>query len=382
MNVAVTSRTAAGPDRTALAQLDLPTPFLACDLATVTEQHARLLAAIPGVSCHYAMKCNPSRELLEHLSSIGSRFEIASIGELRALQAIGVRPADVLYSNPVKAAAHIGEAYAAGLWRFSFDCVGELHKIAANAPGAAVYLRLIVDDSNSMFPLSSKLGADAGEARELFRLAALLGLRPYGVTFHVGSQCADAKAWAAAVDTCGEVMTDLLEDGLRLEMVDIGGGFPVSYVEPAPSIEEIAALVRPALERLPYQPSVVAAEPGRYLVAESSVLVAGVVGRSTRADGNWLHLDVGAYNGLLEAQQMNERWHLPLWTSAAADGPEESFTITGPTCDSTDTVYEGVSLPATVDAGDRVYLGCAGAYTLSFASSFNGFLPPATTFLT
>lgn len=376
MTVVVSHRASAGPDRTALAQLDLPTPFLACDLETVTERHARLLAAIPGVSCHYAMKCNPSPELLRHLSSIGSRFEIASIGELRSLQAIGVDPADVLYSNPVKAAAHVGEAYAKGLWRFSFDSVGELHKLASYAPGAAVYLRLIVDDSNSMFPLSSKLGADAADALSLFDLALRLGLRPYGVTFHVGSQCADAGAWAAAVDTCGQVMRSL---DFELEMVDIGGGFPVSYVEPAPSLEEIASLVRPSLDRLPYRPPVIAAEPGRYLVAESGVLVAGVVGRSVRADGNWLHLDVGAYNGLLEAQQMNERWHLPLWTSAA--GPSEPFTITGPTCDSTDTVYEGVLLPSSIDVGDRVYLGCAGAYTLSFASAFNGFLPPATTFL-
>jgi ornithine decarboxylase len=379
MTVAVSDRASAGPNRTALAQLDLPTPFLACDLATVTDRHSRLLAALPGVECHFAMKCNPSPELLRHLAGLGSGFEIASIGELRSLQALGVDPATVLYSNPVKAPAHITEAYAAGLWRFSFDSVGELRKLADNAPGSAVYLRLIVDDSSSMFPLSSKLGADASDARYLFRVAVELGLRPYGVTFHVGSQCADANAWGAAVNTCGWVLSELERDGIRLEMVDIGGGFPVSYVEPAPSIEDIAGPVREALSRLPYRPDVLAAEPGRYLVAESAVLVAGVVGRSTRDDGNWAHLDVGAYNGLLEAQQMNERWHLPLW--ASVDGEMASFTITGPTCDSTDTVYQNVLLPAALDVGDRVYLDCAGAYTLSFASSFNGFLPPATTFL-
>ncbi|GIJ43791.1 ornithine decarboxylase [Virgisporangium aliadipatigenens] len=374
------ARAPAGPDPLGLAALDLATPFLACDLGTVAGRYAAFRSALPGVACFYAMKCNGSPEILRSLAALGCGFEIASIGELRALRAVDVDPATVLFSNPVKVPAHVEEAYAAGLWRFSFDSAGELRKLARHAPGSAVYLRIVVDDSSSMFPLSAKLGAQPARARELFRTAAALGLRPYGLTFHVGSQCADPQAWVAALRTTGDIMAQLRRDGIRLDMLDLGGGFPVPYVEPAPSIVDIARAVRPALERLPYRPALIAAEPGRYLVAEAGVLVAGVIGRSVRGGTRWLHLDAGAYNGLLDAQQMNGRWHLPVWTSRP-DGALAPFTLTGPTCDSTDTVYENVLLPTTVDVGDRVYLGHAGAYTLSFASHFNGFAPPATTFL-
>jgi ornithine decarboxylase len=126
-------------------------------------------------------------------------------------------------------------------------------------------------------------------------------------------------------------------------------------------------------------PRHVAVEPGRYLVAESSVMVAGVIGRESRAGENWLYLDVGAYNGLIETQQTANRWSYPLWSSLAnhADAPHEMFTVTGPTCDSSDTMFLNEPLPASIDVGDSVYVGSAGAYTLSYASSFNGFPPPS-----
>src|SRR5918996_286980 len=295
----------------ALNQMGHPTPFLVCDLETVRERYARLTAALPGVRCFYAVKCNPEPELLEAFAQLGSSFEVASCAELRMLQKLGVDPEKVLYSNTVKPAAHIAESFAAGLWRFAFDSEGELYKLAQHAPGAAVYVRLRVDDSTSLFPLSRKFGAEAQEARALLLLARSLGLRPYGVTFHVGSQCTTTTAWRQAI------------------------------------------------------------APGRYLVAESAVLVGGVLGREVRAGENWAYLDVGAYNGLMETQQTVNQWRYPLWSSRPDHGAADQvpFTVTGPSCDSSDTTFFGVYLPATLDAEDRLYIGSAGAYTLSYASS-------------
>src|SRR3954452_16229817 len=164
-----------------LEVIEMPTPYLVTDLDTVAERHASFSAALPGVRTFYAMKCNPSPEILATLAARGAGFEIASLGELRVLQRQGVDPAGVLYSNPVKPPAHIAEAHAAGLWRFSFDSPNELSKIAKHAPGAAVSLRLRVDDHRSVFPLSRKFGADVEEAFDLMMLARRLGLRPYGI---------------------------------------------------------------------------------------------------------------------------------------------------------------------------------------------------------
>src|SRR3954452_9602956 len=367
-----------------LARLDLPTPFLVGDTRLVSQRLRAFEASLPDVRPFYAVKCNSDRQVLRTIAEHGAGFEIASLGELGLLQDAGVQPCDVLYSNTVKPAAHVRGAYAAGVWRFAVDSEGELDKIARCAPGAAVYVRVRVDDSGSVFPLSRKFGAEAHHARALLLQARQLGLQPYGLTFHVGSQCTSTSAWVQALSSVGRLMRQLAKDGVRLEMLDIGGGFPARYGDPAPSIQEIGAVVNRALdEMLPYRPALLAAEPGRHIVAEAAVMVAEVLGREVRAGEDWLYLDVGAYNGLMETQQTVGQWRFPLWSSRPDHGAVEQvpFTVTGPSCDSSDTMFFGALLPVTMSEGDRVYVGSAGAYTLSYASHFNGFPPPATHFV-
>lgn len=367
-----------------LGLLDLPTPFLAGDTRLVAQRLRAFEAALPGVQPFYAVKCNSEQRVLRTLADHGSSFEIASLGELRVLQGIGVDPKEVLYSNTVKPAAHVRAAYESGVWRFAIDSEGELEKIARCAPGAAVYVRVRVDDSGSVFPLSRKFGAEAHHARALLLQARHLGLHAYGVTFHVGSQCTSTSAWVQALASVGRLMRQLSKDGVYLEMLDIGGGFPARYGEPTPTIEEIGVVVNRALdEMLPYRPVLVAAEPGRHLVAETAVMAAEVLGREVRAGEEWLYLDVGAYNGLMETQQSVGQWRFPLWSSRQDHGAVEHipFTVTGPSCDSSDTMFFGALLPITMSEGDRVYVGSAGAYTLSYASHFNGFPPPTPHFV-
>jgi ornithine decarboxylase len=367
-----------------LGLIDTPTPYLITDLDALVSRYAGFTAALPGVATFYAMKCNSTSEIVQTLHRQGASFEVASMGELHALQALGVDPAEALYSNPIKPPAHVAAAHAAGLWRFGFDSAGELRKIAEHAPGSAVYLRLRVDDSTSVFPLSRKFGAELGGAYDLMLMARRLGLRPYGATFHVGSQCANPSAWRQAIAVTGTLMRRLASAGIRLSMLNLGGGFPARYVHAVPSINEIAEVILGALdELLPYQPELLAAEPGRHLVAETAVMATTVLGREVRAGENWLYVDVGAYNGLMETQQTVSGWRFPLWTSLSdhADEPHVPFTVTGPSCDSSDTTFYGVSLPDSLETGDKLYIGSAGAYTLSYASAFNGFEPPTPLFV-
>jgi ornithine decarboxylase len=364
--------------------MEAAAPVLAMDLPTVRAAVNRFRRALPGIQPFYAVKCNPAPHLLSVIHQEGASFEIASLGELRTLQGPHLDPAALLYSNPVKPAQHITEAARAGVWRFAFDSESELRKLARCAPGAAVYVRLRVDDAESSFPLSRKFGVGAGEARALLGLAVDLGLRPYGVTFHVGSQCTAPLAWRRAIAGVGRLLADLRADGIVVEMLDIGGGFPASYGSRVPSIQVIGATVLRAVEELlPYRPALLTAEPGRHLVAEAGVMVATVIGRVRRGGEDWLHLDVGAYNGLMEAQQTGGRWPFPFRTSrhGSPDAARIPFTVTGPTCDSSDTICYGALLPATLEEGDRVYIGSTGAYTLGYASAFNGFPPPEQRFV-
>ncbi len=167
-------------------------------------------------------------------------------------------------------------------------------------------------------------------------------------------------------------------------MLDIGGGFPARYVDPVPASTSWARSSRPrSTGCCPTVPPLVVAEPGRHLVAESSVLVSTVLGREERAGTSWLHLDVGVYNGLMETQQTGGRWPFPLWSSRPdhATARQTPCTVTGPSCDSSDTMFYDADLPATLDEGDQLFIASAGAYTLSYASSFNGFPPPVTYFV-
>lgn len=355
------------------------TPFLLCDLDTIERRYQELVDLLPGLSVFFAMKSNSATTILRAVKELGGSFEVASANEMRMAQAVGAAPADLLYSNPVKPPGHIAEAAAAGLYRFAFDSEAELRKLAVHAPGSSVYVRLLVEDDTSLFPLSRKFGASVESAGELLLLASRLGLVPYGITFHVGSQCTNPMAWERALEQCGVVMRRLLRAGIRLDMLNIGGGIPARYTTPVPALSLVTAVIAAALGRLPYQPRLLAAEPGRYLVAESGVLAASVIGVDRRGDERWVYLDVGGYNGMMEAVQTGGRWHFPLLTSRPDHFRAEPVptTVTGPSCDSSDTLFYGASLPATLAVGDRVYIGTTGAYTSSYASSFNGFPPPS-----
>ena len=354
------------------------TPYLSLDLRAVDAAYDRLVAALPGVRFHYAVKANPHPAVLRRLRDRGCRFEIASLAELRLLRRLGVDARDVLYSNPVKPPGHVAGAFAAGVDRFAADSVWELRKLAATAPGSRVYVRLDVPDPSSVVPLEGKFGVDPGAAVELLLQARRLGLVPYGLTFHVGSQALDPTAYARGVATAGAVMRDLDRHALRISMLDIGGGLPARYVDDVPPLERYGAVLRDAVAReLPYAVDLVA-EPGRSLVAEAGTLVSTVIGRAVRRDRHWLHLDVGAFNGMMETLETRRTLAYPLRATTQAPDAPVAYDVTGPTCDSEDTMFLGVPLPGNVAPGDRVLIGSAGAYTTAYASRFNGFDLPST----
>nr|WP_231134173.1 type III PLP-dependent enzyme [Motilibacter deserti] len=341
------------------------------DLDEVATACAQLRDGLEGVALHYAVKCNPDQQVLDVLHGLGCRFEIASWEELRLLVGLGVDPADVLYSNPVKPAAHVSRCAEAGVWRFAVDSRAELEKVARLAPGASVYVRMRAVGSSGAVASEGKFGVDPADAVELLSSASSIGLRAYGLAFHVGSQTLQPRAWEQAIARAGEVMRELAGRGVRLEMLDVGGGFPAAYDTPVPPPAAFGRVIRAACRRhLPY-PVLVVAEPGRALVATAGTMVATVVGVARRPGATWVHLDVGALNGFIEALETGMRLRYP--TADSRGGPQQRYCVTGPTCDSQDTVLREAPLSAGLREGDRVFLGSAGAYTACCASRFNGF---------
>jgi ornithine decarboxylase len=351
------------------------TPELVIDLDAVAEAYRSITSGLPGIAVHYATKCNPHPDVVRRLHGLGSRFEIASAAELELLESLGVAPAEVLYSNPVKPTAHIARAFRAGVWRFAFDSSDEIAKLAEVAPGAAVVVRLSSPRTRSDVPSEGKFGVDPEAAVALMRAARDRGLRPYGVAFHVGSQMLAPDAWSRPLRAVGWVMERLAEHDVRLSMVDLGGGFPARYAASPLPLAEYATVIRAGLAALPYRVEAVI-EPGRAVVAEAGTLVASVIGTALRGGARWAHLDVGAFNGLMESLETGNRLRFPVWDSRDS-AHRDRFHLTGPTCDSQDTILFDVELSADLSVGDHVYLGSTGAYTTVYASTFNGFEVPS-----
>jgi ornithine decarboxylase len=359
-------------------------PTLVLDIDRVAERYGALSRGLKGARIHYAVKANPEPAVIARLVSLGSRFDAASRPEIALCLAEGALPADISFGNTVKRPADIAWAHAHGIDLFAADSEEELTKLATFAPGTRVYIRILVEHSEADWPLSRKFGCAPEEALRLIGIAWNLGLRPAGLSFHVGSQTRQAAMWRPVLDRVAEVWRDARSAGFALDLLDIGGGFPAFYGEPVQEAEDYGAEVMAEVrERFGDEPAYIMAEPGRGLVAEAGVIAAEVllVSRKRPSDiARWVYLDIGRFSGLAETEGEAIRYQIE--TSADGDetgrGETGPCIVAGPSCDSADVLYEKrpVQLPLALKAGDRVRILACGAYTTTYASiGFNGFPP-------
>jgi ornithine decarboxylase len=335
--------------------------------ATLRRNAGLFLAAFPGETM-YAVKCNPEPAVLRALWDGGVRhFDCASIAEVSLVRRM-FPDAAIHFMHPIKSRPAITAAFAGhGVRDFVFDCAGELRKIlheTGHAEGLGLIVRLALPPQGAVSDLSAKFGAPHDEAVALLRAA-----RPHaatlGVSFHVGSQCLDPLAWRRALAIAGEVIGAA---GVQLDVLDVGGGFPVAYPGMAPpplgafmaEIEEgVEALGRPGLRLW--------AEPGRALVASGTSVVVQVQGRR----GDALYINDGVFGSLSDAGAPGYRYPARLLRASGAG--EGDFCLWGPTCDSNDFMRGPFVLPADTSEGDWVEIGQLGAYGAALRTAFNGF---------
>jgi len=353
-------------------------PTLVMDLDRVSAQYGALKAGLGRADIHYAVKANPARQIIARLVDLGSHFDAASKAEIALCLAEGADPSDVSFGNTIKRASDIAWAHAQGITLFAADAEEELQKIAENAPGASVYIRLIVEVSQADWPLSRKFGCDRDMALHLLDVAVSLGLNPVGFSFHVGSQTRQAQMWAPTLDVFSQVWADARAAGHDLSLLNIGGGFPAFYGEEIEAPTAYAAQVIDLIEARFPDVTKIMAEPGRGMVAEAGVIVAEVMlvaRKSSRDMHRWVYLDIGRFSGLAETEGEAIRYQF----QTARDGdPMGPCIMAGPSCDSADVLYEKrpVSLPLSLRSGDRILIRNTGAYTSTYATvGFNGFPP-------
>jgi ornithine decarboxylase len=348
------------------------TPVMLLDCDVIRSQYRALRQALPEAAAHFALKPLPHPAVVKTLLQEGANFDLATNGEVDLVRAAGVSGKRTIHTHPIKRDSDIRHALEYGCTVFVIDNLNELEKFSKYRDQAELLIRLSFRNADAYSDLSKKFGCSPDGALELIQQAYQLGIRIKGLSFHVGSQTADPQKYVTAIQTCGDVFRHVSELGLpKLSTLDIGGGFPVHYIDKVMSIGEFCVPIRQALAEFPESVDVIS-EPGRFIVAPAIISVASVMGQAERDGKMWYYLDdglYGSYSGMIydHAVYPVEALH--------TEGELYPSVLAGPTCDSIDVITEDIMLPKLKN-GDLVIGRMMGAYTAASASEFN-FFPKA-----
>src|SRR4051812_40704616 len=360
-------------------------PCMVLDLEVVRDNYSKFARALPDTRVFYAVKANPSPEVLKLLADLGSCFDTASVVEIQLALDAGATPERISFGNTIKKERDIARALELGVRLFAVDCEAEVEKIArakalTGAEDVRVFCRILCDGAGAEWPLSRKFGCEPEMAVDVLEHSHRLGLDAYGVSFHVGSQQGNTEAWDGALASASAIFRECALRGVSLSMVNLGGGFPTKYLKQVPGVESYGDAIFRALtkhfgNRLPET----IIEPGRGMVGNAGIIEAEVVLVSKKSDADdevrWVYLDIGKFGGLAETMDESIRYAIK---TDHDDDRMAPCVLAGPTCDSADVLYEKnhYPLPVSLSIGEKVLIEGAGAYTTTYAAvAFNGFPP-------
>jgi len=360
---------------------EVGTPVFVIDHAKLRENYTEFKKHLPRVQAYFAVKANSNPEIVKTLFKAGASFDVASMPEFMIVyENIKNMPAKerqawnwdkIIYANTIKPIETL-ETLDQYKPLVTFDNSEELKKIKKHAPHAGLVLRIRVPNTGSMVELSSKFGADPGQAVDLIAEAFALGLVVEGLSFHVGSQCTNFANYVEALDISANIIKETeTRTGKKIRILDIGGGFPVKYHPDVKSFEVLAKQLKTEIARLFPDDMQILAEPGRFLVANACTVVAKVVGKAFRDGKPSYYINDGVYH-TYSGQVFD---HVIYPVLAFMEGKKQISAVFGPTCDAFDTITLSAELPE-LDINDLVYSENIGAYSHASSTYFNGF-PPA-----
>lgn len=344
------------------------TPLFLISKNKLLNQLKRFQALLPRVKPFYAVKSNSHPFILKTLADAGTGFDVASIQEMKTLLDMGVNPDQMVFANTVKTPEALKFAAFHNINLMTFDSEYELNKIARHAPGTRVLVRIKVPNVGSMVELSLKFGAEPPDAIPFLIKAIRLGLKPAGLSFHVGSQNTHIENYLDALEIASIIFKDAHLKQIPLEILDIGGGFPIKHFDNEKDLFAItASSINKELNRLFPDNIQLIAEPGRVLCGPAGILAMKIIGKSIRNNKHWYYLDDGVYGSLSGIVYD----HCKYQYKVLKKGITQITTLAGPTCDSFDIISTSEELPE-LDVGDIIYVENIGAYSWATATNFNG----------
>ena len=354
------------------------TPLFIIDHDKIRANYRTFKKHLPRVQAYYAVKANSNQEIIKTLFSEGASFDVASYNEFMQIynQIKSFDRKDksffvwdkIIFSNTIKDRDTLAKIkkYKPLM---TFDNTDEIKKIKEHCPTAGLILRLKVPDTGSQVEMSSKFGAEPGDAANLIQEVFDAGLVVEGLSFHVGSQCGNFDNYTAALHITSEILNDSRSKGYNLKIVDIGGGFPAPYDAQSPKFVNLAKIIDAECKRLFSADVELLAEPGRFMVATAATLVSEIIGKARRDGKIFYHINDGVYHTF--SGIVYDHWQ-PNFT-AFKRGKTEVCAMVGPTCDSFDKISLSENLPANLQIGDMFYTVNIGAYSTASTTKFNGF---------
>ena len=355
------------------------TPLLIIDHEKLRQNYRTFKEHLPRVQCYYAVKANSEQQIIETLFEEGSSFDVASYTEFMQVYQY-IKHFDkkerkhfvwdkIIFSNTIKDSPTLAKIkqYKPLV---TYDNSAELTKLKRHCDTAGLVLRLKVPDTGSQVEMASKFGAEPGDAQQLIQEAFDMGLNVEGVSFHTGSQCTNFDNYTVALDIAAAVLHDARKKGFPLNLVDIGGGFPVPYDSSVPQFETLAALLNSEFARLFADDIQILAEPGRFMVATVATLVTEIIGKARRDGKVFYHINDGVYHTF--SGVVYDHW-IPNF-HAFKEGETEICAVVGPTCDSFDKISLSVPLSGDLAVGDYLCTDNIGAYSNASSTKFNGFV--------
>ena len=348
-----------------VSQHGTPTLFLSKN--RIQEGYRALRYALPGVEHFYAVKSNADPQIIKWLAAEGCSFDVCTNGEIDILKECGIGPGICLHTHPIKRENDIRYALDFGIKLFVADNEFELEKLVPFKDQAQVLIRMSIQNPGCLDNLSQKFGVTPAHTFALIAKAHKMGLTVKGISFHAGSQNENQLKYIEALEYCRDICRKAALSGIALEIIDIGGGFPINYLTNVSPIQQFCQPINEYLERY-FSNYRIIAEPGRFISGPSMVLATKVMGKSKRSGVWWYYLDEGVYGSF--SGKMYDHADYPLFTSRT--GPKHNSVLAGPTCDSIDVLYENIALPE-LQIGDVLLFESMGSYTTASASNFNGF---------
>lgn len=356
------------------------TPLLVLDLAILRKNIQEFQALFSNFKIYYSTKTNPDPPVVDTALLAGLGFDAATLGEITYLIGRKVHPETILFTHPVKSVEEIKRAHLLGVAKFTFDNLDELKLLEVHAPRSDYMLRVLPHGNSSLYDYKDKFGSTTTETKKILEYAARKKIPIKGLSFMVGSQSMTVQPWIDTMKYCRKLIDDYYDRIPSLRAVNIGSGFPAQYgFEYHMPLLEIADAIQ--AECAKFQPDVeFYAEPGRVLVASAALLVTEVVKRATRNDKvEWLFTDASAYCGLVEILESCGTFKYRV--GSLKSGLKRKYNIAGKTLDPDDVLAKEVKLPASIAAGDYIFIDSVGAYTSMFFTDYHFIKKPRLYFI-